>query len=293
MIVCADDFAIAPGVSAAILSLVEAGRISATSCMTSSPDWSEWGRKLKAHERNIDLGLHLTLSGCFKPLSGDASLMTSNGGLAFSDLVRCSYFGSAAVRATVDKEIHCQIDAFVNVIGRFPDYVDGHQYAHQLPVVRDATVSAVLDMRRQGADTYIRSSVESLPLIATRGIAVCRASAVSLAGGRLKRLGLSSGVPTNDGFTGIYDFGRSRAYGELVARFALNAGSSTVMVCHPGVVDDALLARDQLTYRREDELAYLSGDTYGAHLKDGSYSLNRFRRANLEPTPGVPESARL
>ena len=39
VILCADDFGLAPGVSDAICGLIAAGRLSATSCMTTLPGW--------------------------------------------------------------------------------------------------------------------------------------------------------------------------------------------------------------------------------------------------------------
>lgn len=59
VIVCADDFALNEGVSTAIIELLNNRAISATSCMTTSPLWPEWGPRLKALTSTADIGLHL------------------------------------------------------------------------------------------------------------------------------------------------------------------------------------------------------------------------------------------
>src|SRR5690606_37896818 len=56
----ADDYGLSPGVSRAILSLAERGRLSGTSCMTLFDDWAESAR-LALGMRGT-LGIHLTLT---------------------------------------------------------------------------------------------------------------------------------------------------------------------------------------------------------------------------------------
>jgi predicted glycoside hydrolase/deacetylase ChbG (UPF0249 family) len=51
VIVCADDYGMSAEVDAAILELIENSRISATSCMTLMPDWSQSANQLKPLRR--------------------------------------------------------------------------------------------------------------------------------------------------------------------------------------------------------------------------------------------------
>src|SRR5207245_779793 len=77
---CADDYAIAPGVDAAIRDLLARGRLNATSVMAVAPSFRSEAPALAAlaTERRAAIGLHLTLTGpfrpltAFRPLSGDA-----------------------------------------------------------------------------------------------------------------------------------------------------------------------------------------------------------------------------
>ena len=44
---CADDYALSPGIDEAILALADAGRVTAFSCMTASKRWSQAAVALK------------------------------------------------------------------------------------------------------------------------------------------------------------------------------------------------------------------------------------------------------
>ena len=62
LVVCADDYGLSPGVNRAILGLAEAGRISATSCMTTGPGWPASAAALRTLDGRIGIGLHLNLT---------------------------------------------------------------------------------------------------------------------------------------------------------------------------------------------------------------------------------------
>jgi predicted glycoside hydrolase/deacetylase ChbG (UPF0249 family) len=70
---CADDYGMAPGVSQAIRTLIAHGRLNATSVMVASPHFNaEEAAALEAlntDTRRAALGLHVTLTGPFAPMS--------------------------------------------------------------------------------------------------------------------------------------------------------------------------------------------------------------------------------
>ena len=74
MIVCADDFGLAPDICRAILDVAEKGRITAVS---STVTWPDVGRDhvalLADHGAHLDLGLHLNLLHA-PPLSAPATV---------------------------------------------------------------------------------------------------------------------------------------------------------------------------------------------------------------------------
>ena len=70
---CADDYGISPGVNTAIRDLVMRGRLNATSVMVVAPSFSRAEADslatLNADTQRVAIGLHLTLTAPFKPLS--------------------------------------------------------------------------------------------------------------------------------------------------------------------------------------------------------------------------------
>ena len=125
IVLCADDYGIAPGVSRAIRDLLERGRLSATSCMVVSPDFAAEGPRLKPYLDRADIGLHLTLTQD-RPLGA---------------LMRAAYLGRLD-RQAIGAEIDRQVERFTRVLGRAPDFIDGHQHVHLLPAVREPVLEA-------------------------------------------------------------------------------------------------------------------------------------------------------
>ena len=50
---CADDFALHPAVDAAVVALAKAGRLSATSCMTTAARWPQAAQLLAPYRRGM------------------------------------------------------------------------------------------------------------------------------------------------------------------------------------------------------------------------------------------------
>ena len=70
IILCADDYGISPAVSAAIRDLIGRRRINATSAMVVAPSFSgAEADTLRAAAHHAAIGLHLTLTAPFSPLS--------------------------------------------------------------------------------------------------------------------------------------------------------------------------------------------------------------------------------
>src|SRR5262249_759423 len=62
VILCADDFGMAPGISEAILSLAEGRRLSATSALVTGPLWPRYGPMIARLRNRVAVGLHINLS---------------------------------------------------------------------------------------------------------------------------------------------------------------------------------------------------------------------------------------
>src|SRR5437763_3269844 len=116
------------------------GRLNATSVMVVAPsfDRSEAAslNMLNAGARRAALGLHVTLTAPFRPLT-TAFKPTRDG--AFLPLDQMFLRGALRMlrRRPLQNEIAAQLDAFVGAFGRTPDFIDGHQHVHLFPQVRD------------------------------------------------------------------------------------------------------------------------------------------------------------
>lgn len=192
VVVNADDYAMDPGVDKAILALASRGVVTSVSAMVLSPRWAEAGRPLM--EAPVSRGLHLDFTS---PFATVASPLPT----ALPRLMAAAFAGQidrSAVRLAVER----QIDLYLRAVGEPPDFVDGHQHAHQLPILREVLVAG---LRAQfGTAAAQRVGLRICAPRRWRGpkaavIAACGASA-------LARIAAERGHPVNTDFAGVYDF---------------------------------------------------------------------------------------
>src|SRR3954451_10012245 len=133
---CADDYGISPGVNRAIRDLIECGRLNATSVMMVGPA-VERGEILSLQAvaktgPRCAIGLHVTLSAPFRPLT--MHFRPLDGGMfpAFPKLLRAGLLRRLDPEI-IHSEVMVQLSAFVQIFGRAPDFVDGHQHVQLFP----------------------------------------------------------------------------------------------------------------------------------------------------------------
>ncbi len=273
VILCADDFALAPGVSRAIADLIARGRLSATGCMTVSPFWREHARLLRGLEEKADIGLHLTLTD-HAPL-GSMPRLAPQGRLPSNGRLILAALAGRLDRSEIASEVERQIDAFEEVFGRPPAFIDGHHHAHQLPVIHDAVIEA-FERRLAPYGGYLRLCCEPKSEIMRRGAAPLRAAVIDALGRAFARKTRARGIASNDSFRGVRSFSDREDIPRLFERFLDGPGEQPLVMCHPGFVDDALAARDHVTHTREAEHAYLASETFGDLLARRDIRLTRF-----------------
>jgi hypothetical protein len=138
---CADDYGISPSVNSAIRDLIARGRLNATSVMVVAPSFQQSEaaslNALNAGTRRAAIGLHVTLTAPFKPLSAGFERTHADAFLSLPPtlvLALMHRFKQDQLAA----EISAQVDAFVAKFGRAPDFIDGHQHVQLFPQIRDA-----------------------------------------------------------------------------------------------------------------------------------------------------------
>jgi chitin disaccharide deacetylase len=277
LVLCADDFALAPGVSRAIVDLVARGRLTATGCMTVSPFWSEHARMLDGLGEKADLGLHLTLTD-HAPLGSMPRFAADGRFPANGRLILAAVSGRLAAREIareIADEIARQIDAFEQARGHPPAFIDGHHHVHQLPVIRDAVIAAY-ETRIAPAGGYLRTCCEPRGEILRRKVAPLRATIIDALGRPFARELRERGIACNDSFRGVRSFSASEDTAQIFAAFVEGGGARPLAMCHPGFVDDALARLDPVKATRESEHAHLASDAFGELLERRGLRLARF-----------------
>jgi predicted glycoside hydrolase/deacetylase ChbG (UPF0249 family) len=260
IVVCADDYALSPGVSRAIRELVSRGRLNAASVMTVISGFEQECAALLSTSSPIPLsiGLHAALTGSFAPL---AASPISNGSGKFPPLSKLlPPLGFLRIdRQAVKTEIKAQIAAFRKVCGRTPDFIDGHQHVQLMPGVRVPFLEAVLE---EAPKAWVRQC-GAAPGASVHG---GKARFLEFLSHGFRRRAEKLGIAFNPAFSGAYDFSTAKNFSVLFARFLDGLPERGVVMCHPGFVDAELVVRDSLTDRREAEYAFLAGEDFPAAL---------------------------
>lgn len=250
---CADDYALSPGVSKGVLEALQAGRLSAVSTLTTVPCWPEHGPQLQ-HFSDADIGLHFNLT-LGAPLGAMPSFAPNGKFPRVAQVIRAALRKEAPL-GEIRAELERQLERFEAVMGRPPDFVDGHQHVHVLPGIRDALLDALSARKLQGA-CWLRDPGDRWGRIIVRRDEAAKALIVkgfALGFGAAAR---RSGFHVNDGFAGFSPFDPARDYARQFERFLQAPGPAHLVMCHPGYADAELGALDPVTTTREQELAFL------------------------------------
>jgi predicted glycoside hydrolase/deacetylase ChbG (UPF0249 family) len=257
---CADDYGISPGVNRAIRDLIENGRLNATSAMVVGPamgrdEVNALTAATKVNPR-CAIGLHVTLTAPFRPLT--MHFRPTEGGLFLphTKLLRRSLMGRLDSEL-IHTEVTVQLAAFVDLFGRPPDFVDGHQHVQLYPGVRAAFLAAV----KTGApDAWIRQCGRDRPWV--QRLDSPKALVLDVLSAQFRKRAARAKRPFNPAFAGAYDFSKAAEFGALMRQFLHGMPEAGVVMCHPGIVDDVLISLDPLTVQREREYEFLRGEQF-------------------------------
>lgn len=237
MIVCADDFGLAPDINRAIVELAEAGRVTAVSVMTALPTVRrEDLRPLLGLGDKVDVGLHLTLTPEQGAMPARQSTLSPKGSFVSYNFLVLRCLRGLVKPADCAAEITAQYNLFVEKAGRAPDFIDGHMHAHQLAGIREGLL---MFMRTLPKDVrpYVRNTSASLMDIVKLRASFMKQYLISKPGVAMRQRLTSEGILTNDGFAGVYDYKRYGRYPEFLRRFAqrLSMRPNGILMTHPGL----------------------------------------------------------
>jgi predicted glycoside hydrolase/deacetylase ChbG (UPF0249 family) len=257
---CADDYGISPSVNAAIRDLVVRGRLNATSVMVVAPSFHRGEalalQALNAKAQRVAIGLHVTLTAPFRPLSEGFRPLRDGAFLPVGPLLLRAGLRSLE-RDALDREITRQVRVFAEHFGRPPDFIDGHQHVQLFPQIRDALLTVA---RREAPAAWVRQCGRSLPT--RRALDDRKGLLLDVLSRGFRRGAAALGVRTNPAFAGTYTFRDQADFAATFPHFLDGLPDGSVVMCHPGFVDQELQKLDQLTTLREQEYAFLVQDTF-------------------------------
>jgi len=261
IIVCGDDFGMNSSVDAGMFQLAQWGRLSAISCLTQGPTFAANARQLR--DLNVEVGLHLNLTEAF----GHRHQLAV---MPLPALITRAYAGHLN-DALIDAQLTRQFDAFEQVLGRAPDYVDGHQHVHQLPNVLPRLIQ-LLQKRYGNCRPWLRYTAPGMQT----GIPIQQSAKAhviaALGANAVARVARHEGWRTNRRLLGVYGLnGGARHYAGLLHQWLSNARDGDLLMCHPAVAG----AGDKLAAQRAAEFHVLARPELGQWLRQNGVHIDR------------------
>lgn len=223
----ADDFGLGRKHDRVILSLMEAGRLDATSVMVNDAiDAGDIARLKALRVAGAQVGLHLNLTQPLPGLTEAWPLQT----LLWPWL-------SAGLRAAVAASLRRQVDDFTTMFGSLPDHYDGHQHCHCFPCV--APLAAQLP---SGPETWFRVPLpaswpgrwRNLRAGGPKGLLIMALAA------RARKVFRRSGHGVNRDFSGFLHLDDPASVRHWLPRLLAAAGPDCLMMLHPGDAGDEM-----------------------------------------------------
>ena len=227
MRLCTDDYGLNHAVSSGILNLVQAKKINSVSCLVTADCWKKRASDLKPFLNDIEAGLHLSLTY-------PQPVYLSGGSL--SSLIRKSYLGQFRKEEIV-REIRVQMEMFQDSIGCFPNYVDGHEFCHHFPIVRDALMDIAEAFQFKKNNIYIRVfHPGKLPLLKNGIFWICN-YLVAFPSNQLAGLLKARGIAFNSRLLGFHPYNlEPKKYFDYY--FQMKPSEKDIFFCHPGLSSD-------------------------------------------------------
>lgn len=261
---CADDFGLSPGISEGIIHLINRDRINATTCMVNSTYWNEHASTLKSLVHKTQIGLHFSLTDVDPAIAPRYEHI---------DLIKNAYLRNLD-RQTIEKEWFLQIEKFEKAMGKLPDFIDGHQHIHQLPIIREALISVYKKIFPK-KNCWIRIPV--MKPITLKSYIIAKTGSKAL-----KKALLQEFIPFNISFSGIYSFSKARDYPHFCQQFLKNIEHEGLIMCHPGITNNK---GDVMALARQREFHYFNSDAFLKDCQKYSVALKPFNLLLRDKTP--------
>lgn len=263
IILCADDYGQTRAISQAIIDLLKTRRLTATSCMVTSPEWPCHSSWLIPYKNQVDIGLHFNLT------EGNVQRYSSLSHLLLKSHLR--QVNKHAIRA----ELNAQLDHFIAALNMLPDFIDGHQHVHQFPMIRDVLFE-VYEERLREHGCYVRCIDDPRAMWNVNTVAYTKKLILQLSGATaFKRTLLTRNIPHNGSFSGVYSFNSPVPYESLFELFLKDIAHGGLIMCHPGLVEEGGI--DAIQASRSKEYAFMRSEQYLKLLDQAQVRVARFK----------------
>ena len=256
LIVNADDYGRAPGVSRGILTAHREGIVTSTTVMVNQPGVEKQLAEALACPA-LGVGLHLVFTAWRPVLPPESipALVDANG--LFLEQHDVWARAERIPPAQLEAELSAQLERFVSLAGRLPDHLDCHHFVHLYPpffqVYADLAAQLQLPLRVPfPPETEFEQAARTLPFLEgfphdlVRGMIVTDSALI-----KARRLAHP------DRFIGTF-FGRQAVTLETLLRLLDTLPDGvTELMCHPAY-DDPALAASSYRSEREIELCLLT-----------------------------------
>lgn len=246
--VCVDDFALYAGIDEAVCELVNDGAVASFSVMSTAPRWLRESAPLAAQlTRPHEVGLHLNFTHRF---SGFPEVFD------LKQLILRAYLHQLS-REKIRASIEQQFDLLVAGLGRLPDFIDGHQHVHQLPMIRTILLDVVQRRYVGVKKPWIRSTLPNTPHANLKSRVIAGLGAKTFA-----RALVGQGLGFNRQFFGAYSFAKNEQnrFQTALPQWLTDASSGALLMCHPCASsnnDD-----DPIASQRVQEYRFLRSPAY-------------------------------
>jgi len=169
-------------------------------------------------------------------------------------------------QAALAQEWRTQWQVFAQATGAAPQFVDGHQHVHHLPLVRQLLVQEIT------AEASV-PAVRSTACLTGPGEGFKRRLIEATGGWFLQRTLQRRGIRHNPSLAGAYDF-IDPDYGARMRQWlAALPEAGGLLFCHPGNLPAS--AQDPIAAARLREAAYLGSDAFVQDLRDADVRLGK------------------
>jgi predicted glycoside hydrolase/deacetylase ChbG (UPF0249 family) len=265
LIVNADDFGRTPGVNAGILRAATAGIVTSTTAMMNMPGAANALLEATQACPTLGMGVHLVFTSGrpLIPPEWVSSLVDKHG----------VFLSQEAIAAEPDRldpgelktELKAQIKTFQNAMGRAPDHLDVHHFAHLLPRYFAVYLELADEVKIPIRNPLPRTEEELTnypPAGSTPFPREQLQAAVRADWDLLKKYTVRSPQQCLMGFFGA----EALTLANVLHILDSLPDGTTELMTHPGLADEMLLKESEYVTQREKELELLCHPTVKEHI---------------------------